>query len=82
MTEECGIELYTDTATTGSLVTKEQNTSSYRPTAVSFEPLCSHLLFLHLQFPAHVVQFVLDNIHKLFVVDEVIVSHPHQLLYV
>jgi len=68
VTEECGIELYTDTATTGSLVTKEQNTS---PTAVSFEPLCSHLLFLHLQSPAHVVQLLLDNIHKLFVVDEV-----------
>lgn len=38
------------------------------------------LLLFHLQFPAHVVQSVLHYIHKLFVVDVVVVYHTQVFL--
>ena len=37
-------------------------------------------LLLHLELPAHVVQPVLDHIHKLLVVDVVVVGHAQVLL--
>lgn len=43
-------------------------------------PPHSYFFLIHFQLPSHLVQPVLDNIHKLLVVDVVVVYHSEVLL--